>query len=162
MMPMPRLPAEWEPHEGTWLSWPNARSDSFHGNILDRVLPTFVEIVRALAASETVLVNVSSEAEAEFITSEFAGDVRCFHIPTNEPWCRDHGPLVVSEGSRRLATCWGFNAWGQQYDPYDLDASAAPLMADARAIAVIASAWWRQGQVVTGRGRGTESPAVCL
>ena len=155
MMPMPRLPAEWEPHEGTWLSWPNARSDSFHGNILDRVLPTFVEIVRALAGSETVLVNVSSEAEAEFVTSEFGGDVRCFHVPTNEPWCRDHGPLVVSEGSRRLAACWGFNAWGQKYEPYDLDASAAPLLADSLGVEKRTVPLIFEGGMIDSNGEGT-------
>ncbi|MGI9240348.1 MAG: agmatine deiminase family protein, partial [Verrucomicrobiales bacterium] len=96
-----RLPAEWETHQGTLLSWPNRRGDSFRGEILDRVIPTFLEIARAIATSETLFINVSDEAEKKFITTEIGRElcenVEFYAIPTNEPWCRDHGPLIVEK-----------------------------------------------------------------
>lgn len=60
-----RMPAEWEPHTATWLSWPRREGISFP-DAYDRVLPTFREMVAALLASEPVCINVSNGAyEAE-------------------------------------------------------------------------------------------------
>jgi agmatine deiminase len=44
-------------------------------------------------------------------------------IPTNEPWCRDHGPIFLTrkEEPRMAIVDWGHNAWGDKYPPYDLD-----------------------------------------
>jgi agmatine deiminase len=49
--------------------------------------------------------------------------VEFFHIPTNEPWCRDHGPIFIKrEQKPRLAILdWAYNAWGGKYPPFDLD-----------------------------------------
>ena len=47
-----------------------------------------------------------------------------FHfIPTNEPWCRDHGPIFVTrkEEPRLAVVDWDYNAWGGKYPPCDLD-----------------------------------------
>jgi agmatine deiminase len=45
------------------------------------------------------------------------------HIATNEPWCRDHGPIFVTrrDEPRRLVLDWGYNAWGFKYPPFDDD-----------------------------------------
>ena len=51
-----RMPAEWAPHEATWLSWPHNR-DSWPG-VFERVEPAMVEFVRALAECEPVYINV--------------------------------------------------------------------------------------------------------
>ena len=151
-----RLPAEWEQHQGTWLSWPNRRGDSFHGDIVGRVVPTFLEIARAIARSETVLMNVSDEAEAAFLASELGGGIECYQIPTNEPWCRDHGPVIVEAGAgRRLATCWSFNAWGGKYQPFDLDAAAAGFMADALSLEKEVIPLVLEGGMIDSNGAGT-------
>ena len=150
-----RLPAEWEPHQGTWMSWPNRRGDSFHGEVLGRVVPTFLEIVRALASSETVFLNVSDEDEAALVAREIAGGVvELYQIPTNEPWCRDHGPVIVDAAGERLATCWGFNGWGGKYQPFDLDAAAAPQMADALAIKTTELPLVLEGGMIDSNGAG--------
>ena len=150
-----RLPAEWEPHQGTWMSWPNRRGDSFHGEVLGRVVPTFLEIVRALAGSETVFLNVSDEDEAALVAREIAGGVvELYQIPTNEPWCRDHGPVIVDAAGERLATCWGFNGWGGKYQPFGLDAAAAPKMADALAIKTTELPLVLEGGMIDSNGAG--------
>jgi agmatine deiminase len=123
-----RMPAEWEPHAATWLSWPRREGISFPG-AFDRVLPTLRRMVEALLESEPVCINVCNgahEAEALAVLAGLPLDRLTFYpIPTNEPWCRDHGPTFLtrdSAGAGRLAIVdWDYNAWGGKYPPCDLD-----------------------------------------
>ncbi|MCA9056092.1 MAG: agmatine deiminase family protein [Planctomycetaceae bacterium] len=124
-----RMPAEWEPHEATWLSWPHNRAtwpDAFEG-----IPETFVEIVRHLAGSELIRINVADaemEAEVQDLLQMRAvprDQVRFHHHPTNDCWVRDHGPIYVvrdRDGVRERAVVdWGYNAWGGKYPPFDRD-----------------------------------------
>ena len=49
--------------------------------------------------------------------------VEFFQFPTNDAWCRDHGPafLINPETKQKAIVDWGYNAWGNKYPPYDLD-----------------------------------------
>jgi agmatine deiminase len=121
-----RMPAEWEPHTATWLSWPRREGISFPG-AFDRVLPTLWRMVDALLASELVCINVCNgahEAEAREVLEGLPLDRLTFHrIPTNEPWCRDHGPIFLTrdEEPQLAIVDWDYNAWGGKYPPCDLD-----------------------------------------
>lgn len=125
-----RFPAEWEPHAATWLSWPRPDGISFPGRY-EEIQPALVQMVSALAGAERVNINVSDE-EHEQLVRGFLRQHGCrdiahvvFHrVPTNEPWCRDHGPIFLTNpGSAAplLALDWGYNAWGGKYPPYDRD-----------------------------------------
>jgi len=128
------MPAEWEPHEATWISWPHACGSSFPG-AYERVLPAFVNMVSALAESETVCINVKDPAQETQVRALLNGvppeRVRYFHIPTNEPWCRDHGPVFLKrkEKPQLAAVDFGFNAWGFKLSPFEDDDEAATHMA---------------------------------
>lgn len=121
-----RMPAEWEPHAATWLSWPRREGISFPG-AYDRVMPTFRRMVEALLTSEAVCLNVCNgahEAEARQVLDGLPGErLSFFRIPTNEPWCRDHGPIFLTrkEEPRLTIVDWDHNAWGGKYPPFDLD-----------------------------------------
>ena len=121
-----RMPAEWEPHAATWLSWPRREGISFPESF-DRVLPTLRAMVEALLESEPVNINVCNgahEAEARAALDGLDAMRLTFHlIPTNEPWCRDHGPIFVTrkEDPRVAIVDWDYNAWGGKYPPSDLD-----------------------------------------
>jgi agmatine deiminase len=127
------MPAEWEPHEATWLSWPHREGISFP-NAYERVLPVLARAVDALADSETVCINVMDADEEAFVRFVLdrekarSGHVIFHHLPTNEPWCRDHGPIFVTRMAEpQMAVInWGYNAWGEKYPPFDLD-DAVPL-----------------------------------
>src|SRR3990172_2158149 len=55
-----RMPAEWEPHEATWLGWPHNRTD-WPGKFAP--IPwVYGEIVRRLAPGETVRILVGAPA----------------------------------------------------------------------------------------------------
>jgi agmatine deiminase len=123
------MPAEWEHHEATWLSWPH-KEESWPG-AFEPVPGIFVEITRHLAESELVRINVADVDFAESVNTLLrAGGVNLdavrFHFnPTNDAWARDHGPIYVVRdlnGRReRAINDWGYNAWGDKYPPYDLD-----------------------------------------
>jgi agmatine deiminase len=121
-----RMPAEWEPHAATWLSWPRREGISFPDSF-DRVLPALRAMVEALIESEQVCINVCNgahEAEARAVLNGLSMErVTFYRIPTNEPWCRDHGPIFLTRDvDPRLAIVdWDYNAWGGKYPPCDLD-----------------------------------------
>ena len=121
-----RMPAEWEPHAATWLSWPRREGISFPDSF-DPVLPTLRAMVEVLIESENVCINVCNgahEAEARQVLRGLSMERITFHrIPTNEPWCRDHGPIFLTRKKEpRLAIVdWDYNAWGNKYPPFDLD-----------------------------------------
>lgn len=123
-----RMPAEWELHEATWLSWPRRDGISFPG-AFETIPPILAKVVNALYGSERVCINVSGpdhEREVREALRKYkchVSHVKFFHIPTNEPWCRDHGPtfLTRSGDPQPAVVDWDYNAWGWKYPPFDLD-----------------------------------------
>lgn len=135
------LPAEWETHEATWLSWPRREGISFPGSY-DRVIPIFVKLAATLAESEIVRINISDESQMEEVRALLRGlppeRVELHLIPTNEPWCRDHGPVFLRRRQQpRLAVVdFGYNAWGWKYPPFDLDDEVPTRVAEALGLPV--------------------------
>jgi agmatine deiminase len=121
-----RMPAEWEPHAATWLSWPRREGISFPDSF-DRVLPALRAMVGALIESEQVCINVCNgahEAEARSVLGGLPMErITFYRIATNEPWCRDHGPtfLTRDRDPKLVVVDWDYNAWGNKYPPFDLD-----------------------------------------
>jgi len=153
------MPAEWEPHEATWLSWPHRDGISFP-DAYDRVVPTFVKMVEALATSETVRINVDdAEHEKEvrkLIGSAGNGSVEFYHIPTNEPWCRDHGPVFVRNpetGELRVID-FEYNAWGWKYPPFDEDDQVPKGVAEKLGLPVVDCPMILEGGSIDVNGAG--------
>ncbi|MGC3989640.1 MAG: agmatine deiminase family protein [Chthoniobacteraceae bacterium] len=123
-----RMPAEWEPHAATWLSWPKPHGISFPDSY-DQIPPVLAKMVDALADSERVCINVADAEEENTVRGLLQKyksrleHVTFHHIPTNEPWCRDHGPIFITrkEEPRMAILDWQYNAWGWKYPPFDLD-----------------------------------------
>src|SRR5437660_1406964 len=120
------MPAEWEPHAATWLSWPRREGISFPDSF-DCVLPALRAMVEALTKSEQVCINVCNDAHEAEARATLRGlpmeRIAFYRIPTNEPWCRDHGPIFLTRNADpKLAIVdWDYNAWGHKYPPFDLD-----------------------------------------
>ena len=140
------FPAEWERHSGTWFSWPRPEGISFPDKY-HTVPANIAAIVKEIAPRELVHINVPNGNYERIVGEQLLaggikkGDlgqrVRFHHIPTNEAWCRDHGPAFLTRkarGKTQLSIVdWGFNAWGGKYPPWDADdavpTSIAELMA---------------------------------
>lgn len=154
-----RMPAEWEPHAATWLSWPRREGISFP-DAFDNVLPTFREMVAALLTSEPVCINVMNsahEAEARAVLDGLPQEQLTYYtIPTNEPWCRDHGPMFLTrnEDPRVVIVDWGHNAWGGKYPPFDLDDVVPTRVAAALSVPVYDGGMILEGGSIDVNGSG--------
>lgn len=153
------MPAEWEPHEATWLSWPRRDGISFPDSY-SLVVPCLVSMVKALAESETVRINVFDAAMEADLRKWLAGvppeRVEYFHIPTNEPWCRDHGPIFLTrEKDPRLAIVdFGYNAWGNKYPPFDKDDIVPAMVAGELSLPLYTSEMILEGGSIDINGKG--------
>ncbi|MEP7078289.1 MAG: agmatine deiminase family protein [Chthoniobacterales bacterium] len=154
-----RMPAEWEPHAATWLSWPRRETISFP-DAFDRVMPTFRQMVAALVEAEPVCINVCNgahEAEARAALDGLELErVTFYRIPSNEPWCRDHGPIFLTRAAQpKLAIVdWGHNAWGGKYPPFDLDDVVPTRIAEALELPVFDGGMILEGGSIEVNGAG--------
>jgi agmatine deiminase len=165
-----RMPAEWEPHAATWLSWPRREGISFPDSF-DRVMPALRAMVEALVESEQVCINICNdvhEAEAREVLRGLPIERISFHlVPTNEPWCRDHGPIFLTRDTdpksatgriRRgeLAVVdWDYNAWGNKYPPFDLDEVAPTRVAEILDVPVFYPGMILEGGAIDVNGAGS-------
>jgi agmatine deiminase len=118
------MPAEWEPHEATWLGWPHNATD-WPGK-LDTIRWVYGEMVRRIAAGEIVRVLVKDRREAasarHYLSRAGANLARVEFIthPTNRGWTRDSGPIFVRRSAGRTSETaivhFHFNAWAKYKD----------------------------------------------
>ncbi len=127
------MPAEWEPHEGTILTWPH--DDRHWPGLYEQIHPVWARMVKELERGEDVHLVIHDDqtdavARAAMKKAGVQGDRVHFHrIPNNFAWARDHGPIVVKNAKgERLFLDWTFNAWGNQWE-HDLDDNVPTLLA---------------------------------
>jgi len=128
-----RMPAEWEPHEATWIAWPHNRRDW-----PDRFSPipwVYGEIVSRLSHVERVSILVEDwclQRRAEGILRKTGADLSAVDFlehRTNRVWTRDYGPLFVKNRSGDVAlTWWRFNGWAK-YNDFERDTSVPGAIA---------------------------------
>ncbi|HLY40075.1 MAG TPA: agmatine deiminase family protein [Terracidiphilus sp.] len=120
-----RMPAEWEPHEATWLAWPHNPED-WPGKF-GPIPWIYAEIVRLLAAHERVQLiveNAAAERRVRGMLRRAGANLErvTFHCwPTDRGWMRDSGPIFLRDAAGQVAqTNWRFNAWAK-YDDWRKD-----------------------------------------
>ena len=156
------MPAEWSPHRGTWLSWPHKEA-SWPGKF-EPVPLVFAEIVRHLVPHEEVHINVA-DADREAGVRDLlrqagvpTGRIGFHHHPTDDAWCRDHGPIFVTRehGGRReqLILDWGYNAWGGKYPPFELDDVVPTRIATELGLPVVSPGIILEGGSIDVNGAG--------
>ncbi len=152
-----RMPAEWEPHARTWLSWPHNR-DSWPG-AFDPIPGVWAELVQTLAAHEAVAIcagGAAVMAEAARRTAGLSG-VTLLDVATNDAWMRDHGPtfLVGPSGSPPALVDWKYNGWGEKYPPFDRDDDVPRQIAEYTGRRRFTPGIVLEGGAVDPNGRGT-------
>ena len=144
-----RMPAEWEPHESTWLAWPHFRGD-WPGKF-EPVAWVYAEVIRNLARHERVdlIVNDTSWEKRARAVLEKVGvlsdsladtpsdNVRFHRWRTDRVWTRDSGCIFLTPpadphhaDSGLLALHFQFNAWAK-YPNYNFDQKVGERMAKA-------------------------------
>ena len=154
------MPAEWEPHAATWLTWPRPDGISFPGRY-EIVPPVLARLVRLITEGEAVHINIwdtelerlaKRALEAEGVPK---ADVHFHPFPAYEPWCRDHGPLfVVRTDGKRAIVNWSYNAWGGKYPPFDLDDGIPAKVATALGLPLFEPEMILEGGSIDVNGAG--------
>lgn len=116
-----KMPAEWTPHEATWLAWPH-NQETWPGWKLKKVQKLFLRMMTVLLEGEKVRLLVPGGAQMERITlmlKKNGANLKNFYpyeVQTRDAWIRDYGPTFLVKRRRGKAWCkWNFNGWGGKY-----------------------------------------------
>lgn len=161
------FPAEWHKHTATWLSWPHKEA-SWPGKI-NLIYQPYCHFIGEVATSEKVCINVADEAMKSFAIKQLQQaniglqNIHFYFHPTNDAWCRDHGPaFVINEKTKEKAIVdWGYNAWGNKYPPYDLDDIIPTLIGKELGLPVFHPNIVMEGGSVEFNGKGSLLTSTC-
>jgi agmatine deiminase len=156
------MPPEWVPHAATWTSWPF--DDKLWVGHLEAVREEFAALVATIARFEPVILNVrddeaeaSAQAALERIEAPLE-QITLHHMPLNDVWFRDNGPLFIRNQLGEVAlTDWRFNAWGGKYAPWDEDDRAPERVAETLGMVRFEVPYVMEGGALELNGQG-----VCL
>lgn len=119
-----RMPAEWHPHESTWLTWP--KDPETWPERVPQVEEIYLQMIAALAPHETVDLLVDDQkteaAVRERCDAAIVARIRFHHVETVDSWIRDYGPNFLLGPAGEIAfNDWIFNAWGNKYEALKQD-----------------------------------------
>jgi agmatine deiminase len=158
-----RMPAEWEPHLGTWVTWPH-NPDTWPDQDMAKVESDYLQIVKAIALGEQAHILVQNQsAEENLYTKLAANDVNMSQvfihdIPTNDSWIRDYGPnfLIRDQAGQRVVAIndWDFDSWGRKYK-WELDDLAGSTIAEELGFPCFKPGIILEGGAIDVNGLGT-------
>ncbi len=153
------MPAEWTKQEAIWLSWPT--SQGIWPDRLHSIQELFSQIAAAISRFEKVRINAHNEYHPEILKllKQECADmlaVELFDHPTNDVWCRDHGPIFVKQRvtGEVAVTDWKFNAWGGKFPPWDLDDKVPALVAESLDMRLFQSSMVLEGGAIDVNNNG--------
>ncbi len=156
-----RFPAEWEPHDATWLAWPH-NSEDWPGKF-EPIEWVFCEIIRAITPGERVELVCNTPVALERATECLALShiplerVRLHVLPTDRGWMRDAAPTFVHRDERSLSPVrWGFTGWAK-YDNHTLDARIPELVESVTGLPLSAALRHDTGKPLVLEGGGIET-----
>jgi agmatine deiminase len=158
-----RMPAEWEPHSATWLTWPH-NPETWPGQDISKIEKVYLQIIQALVEGEEVHILTRHESDAMKLTKSIKSNPRnhqnmTIHmVPTNDAWIRDYGPnfLVRETSSAKRgisANLWKFNSWGGKYE-WDLDDRVGATITDFLGITPFEPGIVLEGGAIEVNGQG--------
>jgi len=123
-----RMPAEWEHHEATWLSWPR-NPETWPQERLQNLKDTYARMMEPLLAYEKVKLLVADALErdqaVEYLRKaglQNFSNLQTFIAPSTDIWIRDYGPTFLKNSDGKKAWCkWHFSAWGGKYESFKKD-----------------------------------------
>ena len=151
-----KMPAEWERHDATWLSWPKD-PETFPDGILQSVEESYANMVMALAKGEKVNVLVDDKKMEEAVKSMLGSAMNViFHrIKSVDVWIRDYGPIFVKNSKGMVATKWIFNSWGSKYESLKEDNVTGMKVAGVSEYKIFETGVVLEGGSIDANGLGT-------
>ena len=156
-----RMPAEWEKHDATWLTWPRPEGISFPDSF-ENIPAMWAALAKQLAENELVHINVFSEEHEVGIrealkkaAAPLGTRIHLHPFPAYEPWCRDHGPIFVRNAQGLAVVDWRYNAWGGKYPPCDLDDAVPQHVAKLLDLPLFSPPMILEGGSIEVNGAGT-------
>jgi agmatine deiminase len=123
------MPAEWAPHERTFMAWPCRRE--LWGEHLAAAKEEYAATANAIAAFEALTMVCATARDAAEARAALTADAEVVELAIDDSWLRDCGPIFVVDGDgRRAGVHFGFNAWGEKFAPWDRDAAVGRLLVD--------------------------------
>lgn len=156
------FPPEWHPHRATWLTFPH-NDASWQGDKLTQMRPQYLAFIKAISEGENVGIIANDDKLKSFIIAELErtgvdlSKIEFVVKPTNDAWCRDHGPaFVINEKTKeKMIVDWGHNAWGGKYPPYDDDDRTPQAIAHYLNLPTVTPGIIMEGGSVEFNGAGT-------
>jgi agmatine deiminase len=152
------MPAEWEPHEGTWLQWPQ---DKIYRGYQLKLEGLWLTMVDLLHRHEKVHAIVADERQRDHVVHqlEYFGigtdNVSLHIIATDDVWVRDNGPtFVVTRNGDVAINDWEFNGWGNRF-PCGLDNQVPSIIGKELSIPVYRAPMVLEGGAIEVNGQGT-------
>lgn len=157
-----RMPAEWDRHERTLLTWPTRAA--LWAGAFQEAKRDYAAVARAVAEVEPVTVVALPGVAGEVRDLCGTENIDVFEAPVDDSWIRDNGPLVVRRADgHRLGLDFGFNSWGRKFLPYDADAGLAARLLEHLGIERVAVDMVLEGGSISVDGEGTLiTTAQCL
>jgi agmatine deiminase len=123
------MPAEWARHERTLMAWP-CRVDLWRDQ-LGPAKEQYAGVANAVAAFEPLTMVCANEGDAAEARAALTADAEVVVLGIDDSWLRDSGPIFVVDGNGvRAGVHFGFNAWGQRFEPWDRDAAIGGVLVD--------------------------------
>ncbi|MFH9552379.1 agmatine/peptidylarginine deiminase [Streptomyces sp. NPDC017435] len=150
------MPAEWAPHERTWMAWPGPNPTFDDPGDLAASRAAWAAVARAVRRFEpvTVVCGPGQSADARALLGP---DVDTVERELDDAWMRDVGPTFLTGGNGRLAAVdWTFNGWGaQDWARWEHDAKIAAYVCDLVGARTYASTLVNEGGAIHVDGEGT-------
>ncbi len=146
------MPAEWTPHERTWMMWPS-RAEVWPDMASTKL--DYTAVAHAIREFEplTMAVNPQDEQKAR---SMLGSDIDIMSVPLDDSWARDAGPcFLVDKQGQRAGVNFIFNAWGGKYRPFDQDNNFSGFVLESSGVRQFDSKLVAEGGGVSVDGEGT-------
>lgn len=153
-----RMPAEWEKHKATWLTWPH-NPETWPD--LAHMKEIYGDMISALTGGEDIRLLVNDSKEEEDVRRKLSkkkinlSKVTFLQIPTTDAWIRDYGPNFIVSSDQLVVNQWVFNAWGEKYEEHKLDNEAAKQIISLLKIPKIETNMVLESGSIDSNGKGT-------
>lgn len=155
------FPAEWHQQEAVWLSFPH-NQNTWEGQKMNNIYPAYFQFIAEIAEVQKVAINCTEKVKI-WLENELPKqkinlkNVNLYLHPTNDAWCRDHGPafLLHKDKKEKAIVNWEYNAWGGKYPPFDDDNNIPSNIAKTLNLPIFNAGIIMEGGSVDFNGEGT-------